>query len=143
MGTTATLKFYINGKLDTTNSITLTGVDTGGDLYIGDWVGTGPGTQDWAGKLDEIRISRVDRNAGWINTEYNNQQNPDTFRKLGNQVHRINQISMITNLSHAKVANGTIRILQSTRCKQSINSVFQWFLEHYSHLFRTYFFLVS
>jgi hypothetical protein len=93
-GKTAILKFFINGKFDKINSVAFTGIDSGGDLYIGDWVGTGPGTQDWAGKLDEIRISSVIRNSSWINTEYNNQQNPDTFIKLGNQVDRTNQISM-------------------------------------------------
>jgi len=35
------------------------------------------------GKLDEIRVSNVTRNASWISTEYNNQNSPSTFLSIG------------------------------------------------------------
>jgi hypothetical protein len=35
------------------------------------------------GKLDEIRISNIDRDASWISTEYNNQNNPTDFLTFG------------------------------------------------------------
>ena len=37
----------------------------------------------WVGDLDEVRISRVARSAGWIQTEYNNQDDPTTFSTAG------------------------------------------------------------
>ena len=38
---------------------------------------------DFNGKLDEIRVSNVARNASWISTEYNNQNSPSTFLSIG------------------------------------------------------------
>jgi hypothetical protein len=35
------------------------------------------------GKLDEIRISNIDRNPSWISTEYSNQNNPSSFLNVG------------------------------------------------------------
>jgi hypothetical protein len=34
-------------------------------------------------RLDETRVSHIARSAGWISTEYNNQQSPATFLTLG------------------------------------------------------------
>ena len=45
--------------------------------------------QPWAtylsGIVDEVRISTSTRSAGWITTEYNNQNSPSTFYYLGNE----------------------------------------------------------
>jgi len=35
------------------------------------------------GSIDEVRISRIARSAGWIKTEYDNQNDPSTFYSLG------------------------------------------------------------
>jgi hypothetical protein len=35
------------------------------------------------GIIDETRVSMTARSAGWIQTEYNNQNSPDTFVKVG------------------------------------------------------------
>ena len=35
------------------------------------------------GMMDEIRISNTNRNAEWISTEYNNQNNPNSFYIVG------------------------------------------------------------
>jgi len=92
------LKFYIDGKLDQTYFNSLTEVDKGGDLYIGDWVGNGPNYQDWTGKLDEIRLSKLIKNESWISTEYNNQNNPKQFLKIGKEQHNLG-FSQILNFS--------------------------------------------
>jgi len=39
----------------------------------------------WDGKIDEVRISDIARSAGWIATEFNNQNNPGTFYSIGNE----------------------------------------------------------
>ena len=39
----------------------------------------------FTGKIDEVRISNVARSAGWITTEYNNQNSPSTFYTLSSQ----------------------------------------------------------
>jgi hypothetical protein len=37
------------------------------------------------GLLDEVRISKTARSAGWIATEYNNQSNPSSFYTVAAQ----------------------------------------------------------
>jgi len=37
------------------------------------------------GRLDEIRVSSIARNACWVETEYNNQSSPATFYGLGSE----------------------------------------------------------
>jgi hypothetical protein len=58
-----------------------------GVLRQNDWdisIGNNPGNTSagWAsldGRLDEVRVSSVARSAGWLITEYNNQNSPATF----------------------------------------------------------------
>jgi hypothetical protein len=38
-----------------------------------------------AGTLDEVRLSTVERNIGWVTTEYNNQSSPGTFIMVGSE----------------------------------------------------------
>jgi len=46
----------------------------------GDWFWGGSGSRSlFAGTLDEIRVSNVIRDPGWIATEYRNQLDPSTF----------------------------------------------------------------
>ncbi|HSW96878.1 MAG TPA: DUF2341 domain-containing protein [Candidatus Saccharimonadales bacterium] len=40
-------------------------------------------TQFWNGRLDEVRVSKTARTAGWNTTEYNNQSSPSTFYTIG------------------------------------------------------------
>ncbi|UCD14084.1 MAG: DUF2341 domain-containing protein [Thermoplasmatales archaeon] len=42
-------------------------------------------TYDFPGYIDEVRISNISRNASWINTCYNNQNNQSTFISMGNE----------------------------------------------------------
>lgn len=37
----------------------------------------------WTGTIDEVRVSNTGRNASWIATSYNNQNNPSTFYTVG------------------------------------------------------------
>ena len=40
---------------------------------------------DFDGTIDEVRVSNASRSAGWILTEYNNQNSPSTFYSVGTQ----------------------------------------------------------
>jgi hypothetical protein len=40
---------------------------------------------DFAGYIDEVRISDTDRTAEWLKTEYSNQSDPATFYNIGNE----------------------------------------------------------
>jgi hypothetical protein len=42
----------------------------------------GNGTQFTDGRIDQVRISSVERSGDWIRTEYNNQSNPSSFYML-------------------------------------------------------------
>jgi len=74
---------YINGSQ--VNSIAAGSYNIGtnaGDLIIGaaPW---NPDTFEVTGRIDEIHISSVARSAGWIQTEYNNQNDPASFYSVG------------------------------------------------------------
>jgi trimeric autotransporter adhesin len=48
------------------------------------YFGTDGGGGDYLnGILDEVRISKIARSAGWITTEYRNQNAPGTFYTVG------------------------------------------------------------
>lgn len=75
-------KLYINGDIDST--VAGAGpTSTVKEMEMGA-VATGVnGSQPWDGKLDEIKISNVARDADWIKTEYDNQNDPATFLTFG------------------------------------------------------------
>jgi len=125
-----TIKLYLDGSLDTTDTGRVTHVDTGGTLYLGDWNGDSA-TQDWAGLLDEIRISDSIRNEDWIKTEYNNQMNQSTFINVGNQIASGNQSPTISNPSPINSATGvSIDILQlSIMVEDHEGDKFNWSIE--------------
>ncbi|MGD8898080.1 MAG: DUF2341 domain-containing protein, partial [Acidobacteriota bacterium] len=56
------------------------------------WIGTDdqPQNKQWTspyvGELDEVRISRIARSDGWIETEFNNQNAPGGFYSIGGPV---------------------------------------------------------
>ena len=43
------------------------------------------GNSPWSGDIDEVRIAATARSAGWITTEYNNQNSPGTFITMGSE----------------------------------------------------------
>ena len=69
-GTTAYI--YVDGQEENSNTDTVT-ADTGSDLHIGAW-GT---SREILAKIDEVRISKIDRSACWIAANYNNHVWPD------------------------------------------------------------------
>lgn len=76
-------KFYVNGNLSSTDSTTYTlNTSTTNSFHIGAELFTTP-TAVWTGGIDEVRISNAVRSAGWIATEYNNQNSPSTFYSIG------------------------------------------------------------
>jgi hypothetical protein len=50
-----------------------------------EWTNGNSGWLYWNGTLDEARVSNTARTAGWIQTEYNNQQSPSAFLTEGSQ----------------------------------------------------------
>ncbi|MFX1484807.1 MAG: DUF2341 domain-containing protein, partial [Promethearchaeota archaeon] len=67
------------------------GIERGSALYSGSTqtgtsvihIGNNPGSigfiQEWDGRIDEVRVSSSYRSLGWIVTEYNNQNDPNSF----------------------------------------------------------------
>jgi len=43
-------------------------------------------SEDYNGIIDEVRVSTTARSADWIRTEYNNQNDPNLFYSLGNEI---------------------------------------------------------
>ena len=43
------------------------------------------GGRPWNGKMDEVRISNIERTGAWVNTSYNTMNASDTFLTFGNE----------------------------------------------------------
>jgi hypothetical protein len=70
---------YFDGTaLTTATTAAQTGTPT--RIYFSTYDGT---NERWNGRVDEVRISTTVRSAGWIATEYRNQNAPGTFSTLG------------------------------------------------------------
>jgi len=73
---------YMNGQF-VVKGENVTVISTDSDLYIGrnHW-----NADDlFNGTIDEVRISNIARDGSWINTSYNNQNEPSTFYSIGNE----------------------------------------------------------
>ncbi len=74
------IKEYINAGVDVQGAGPAS-LATVGDIGIGaDPNGSVP---FWDGIIDEVRLSKIVRSAGWITTEYNNQNTPARFFSIG------------------------------------------------------------
>ncbi len=75
---------YVNGNYENTDaSISSPPADgTSLNFQIGQVVWL-PGDYNFNGIIDEVRISDTARSAGWIETEYNNQSDIDSFMTIG------------------------------------------------------------
>ncbi|TFG15705.1 MAG: DUF2341 domain-containing protein [Promethearchaeota archaeon] len=62
------------------------------------FIGSHENDEWWDGEIDEVRISNIARSADWIATEYNNQHDPSSFYKIGNQ----NNISSFESFTYYK-----------------------------------------
>lgn len=80
--TTNGLKVYLDGIASATSYASAANLDAdaSGLLYIGR--NTSP-TDEFKGRLDEVRISNAARLQGWITTEINNEGSPSTFYHAG------------------------------------------------------------
>jgi hypothetical protein len=80
-----TLNIFLDGnKSSSTNSLGADVIHDSEPLYIGASKWTNPG--DWfQGLLDEARISNIARTDGWIQTSFNNQNDPSAFYGLGGE----------------------------------------------------------
>lgn len=77
----AQIKLYINGSQSgTPASVSGRIASTSDPCYIGRYT-----TPYMNGTMDEVRISSVARSLSWIQTEYNNQDNPSAFYSLGTE----------------------------------------------------------
>jgi type IV pilus assembly protein PilY1 len=83
---TGVIRLYINGvevaSKSTSNSPSTIHVDTT-PLFIGCRSGTNQTIEHQA--IDEARVTAVVRSAGWIATEYNNQNSPATFYTISTE----------------------------------------------------------
>ncbi len=72
--------YYDLTTLGTVNTTPVAG--TPSQIYFSTWNGT---DEPWNGRIDEVRISNagIVRSAGWIATEYRNQNAPGAFSVLG------------------------------------------------------------
>jgi hypothetical protein len=98
---TNTTKFYFNGTPDAFGTdVAKALADNGQPIAIG-WAGQG--NQNFHGRIDEVRISNVARDACWIETAYNNQSSPETFFSVAVEADRFSYRKQIT-IDHTKVA---------------------------------------
>lgn len=76
----STMKVFLDG-VRVRNDSTTTGTNTGQDLYFARWKDGG----FYPAKLEEIRISNVERSEDWMITTYETAKNPGTFYSLGTE----------------------------------------------------------
>jgi len=76
----ATGKVYVNGQLGGQVTTTMNILSPTAGFWIGGWWNT----YDYAGDIDEVRVSKVTRSANWIKLEYENQKAAQTL--VGNLV---------------------------------------------------------
>ncbi len=75
---------YIDGALDRSDNIgAVTVADDSKPLEFGHHYGYINGQNPYAGSIDEIQISKKNRNSDWIATSFLNQQNPSGFYNVG------------------------------------------------------------
>ena len=110
------MEFYVNSNLDGTQTVGAYGSLTnnlptaiGGSIVVNGVEGTEK-NQFFDGILDEIKLSRVARSAGWITTSYRNQNDPGTFYNIGD----LEIISGPPNVSNPIPSDGAENISIST-----------------------------
>jgi archaellum component FlaF (FlaF/FlaG flagellin family) len=84
-----------------------------GDSYTTLTIGNqNNGGRPWDGKMDEVRISNINRSENWINTSYNSMNSPDMFYFFGNEegINTVNITLVNTGSSAIKTSDVTILI---------------------------------
>jgi hypothetical protein len=81
-----TQRIYVDGQPDgSATTFTTSPNYTGGTNTLIGMHGTGNTNMDFDGTIDEARVSNASRSAGWVLTEYNNQNSPSTFYSVGTE----------------------------------------------------------
>lgn len=75
------LRIYIDGIQRNTNAYS--GSSETGTSVLNIGRGSGSIQQEWDGGIDEARVSNIDRSADWIATEFNNQNDSNSFYSVG------------------------------------------------------------
>jgi hypothetical protein len=81
VATGSQLYLYVDSILE--GSVSWTGSSGTSKFFMGD---NGINTDTFSGTIDETRISDIARNQSWINTGYNNINNPTQFLEVGPEV---------------------------------------------------------
>jgi hypothetical protein len=82
------------------------------------------GVYYWRGLIDEVRVSNIARSAGWIETEYANQNSPSTFYTLGAETAETAGPTVIEISSTVStVINSTANIKLTKFISSSVESV--------------------
>lgn len=84
--TTGAKVLYLNGAVVSSGTVTGTMGTPTGNASIGGEVAAGENTNRFHGDLDEMRSFPGVLTAGWIGTEYNNQNNPAAFYAVSAQM---------------------------------------------------------
>jgi hypothetical protein len=113
--------FYLNGNLVDISPEGSTVTDSNNNVWIGGnsvW-----GTEYLNGIIDEVRFSNTARSSDWILTEYNNQNDPDSFYTVGDigseqavadiQVNAIDYYNNPIPYVNVSISNKTIQFIKS------------------------------
>jgi hypothetical protein len=89
------LRLYIDGVEDSNSPTDITGygnLDLALPFYINTLSSdTGGSLSDWSTvKIDEVRVSNIARSANWVETEFNNQNNPTSFYSINTEDNQAN-----------------------------------------------------
>ncbi|MHA2303485.1 MAG: LamG domain-containing protein, partial [Candidatus Thorarchaeota archaeon] len=84
------MRIYVDGVQDT-NVLMKTDTLLPSTAEQGFWIGHGDQPKgvvwsaEWEGQIDEVRISDVSRSAGWIQTQFQNQNDPSSFYSVSTE----------------------------------------------------------
>jgi hypothetical protein len=119
-GTGSSIKAYVNGSLVSGSWVSGAGNDTVvNDDTMDFWIGNAQ-SNPFTGQLDEFRLSNSIRSAGWIGTQYNNQNSPSTFYTVGSETTSTSSVTNNLTINfQGKLANlstGTNLMVGSPAC---------------------------
>lgn len=87
VGDSTNTRAYVDGSSNGTDGNTSNWLSASVALDIGRGDLTDGGAdQLFNGTIDEVRLSKIARTAGWITTEYNSQSSPSTFYSVGSAI---------------------------------------------------------
>lgn len=106
--TASNAMIYVDGVSQST-TVTAAGsfATPANGMTVGDLAGFVVGSFRWPGKLDELRFVNVERSAGWIGTEYNNQNSPASFYTLGSEEIFVDSITTSSDIMSDQGAGAT------------------------------------